>query len=397
MIISNNKSSDIALFNAIMKKTDDLLNNDARARESYYEKRNGKLLEEDVYKALCIASSNTEFDGTIRLVSGASFPDIVAGKYYGVEVKSTVKNHWTSIGSSILESTRDKNVERIFLTFGKLGKPVSFISRPYEECLSGIAVTHYPRYKIDMTLKRGETIFDKMGIPYDTIRKMDNPVAPVSKYYTEHAKPGESLWWAQGEVESTTETATIRLWTSLSKEEKERMTAHGYALFPEVLSAGNNKKYNRYALWLASNQGVVNTNIRDSFSAGGKRPMALANHLVILVPAAFARIKEYKELIRTAISDADPLALKQYWATDYLESNRIDQWCKLVINYTPKKLRTTADDILSTIFSEHTRIQRYSHNGQHTVDTAGFAIAEGKYSRKPSQDTNEPNDNDSKS
>ena len=75
------------------------------------------------------------------MVSGASFPDIVAKKYYGVEVKSTIKNQWKSIGSSILESTRDQNVERIYLTFGKLGKPVAFRSRPYEQFLSGISVT----------------------------------------------------------------------------------------------------------------------------------------------------------------------------------------------------------------------------------------------------------------
>lgn len=374
MIISDNRNSNITLFDNIMKATDTLLNNDARDRESYYEKRNGKLLEEDVYKALCKASSNTEFAGTIKLVSGASFPDIVANKYYGVEVKSTAKNHWTSIGSSILESTRDKNVERIYLTFGKLGKPVSFMSRPYEECLSGIAVTHYPRYKIDMTLRPGETIFDKMGIPYDTIRKMDNPVVPVSKYYTEHAKPGESLWWAQGESESTTDTATIRLWTSLSKHEKERLTAHGYALFPEILSPGNNKKYNRYALWLASSQGVVNTNIRDSFSAGGKKPMTLSNHLIVPMPAAFARIKEYRELIRTVINDTDSLVLKQYWATNYLDNNRVNQWCRLVLNYTPKKIRQAAGDILSTIFSEYVKPERY--NEQSNVGIANFAIAE---------------------
>lgn len=374
MIISSNKDSSVELFDAIMKKTDTLLNDDAKKRESYYEKRNGKLLEEDVYKALCRASSGTEFDGTIKLVSGATFPDIIANKYYGVEVKSTIKNHWTSIGSSILESTRSKDVERIYLTFGKLGKPIGFMSRPYEQCLSGIAVTHYPRYKIDMTLKQGETIFDKIGIPYDVIRKMDNPVAPVSKYYTEHAKPGEGLWWAQGEVESTTDTATIRLWTSLDKNEKERLIAHGYALFPEILSTGNNKKYNRYALWLASNQGVVNTNIRDSFSAGGRRPMSLTNHLVVLMPAAFARIKEYKELIRTVINDADPLALKQYWSTDYLDDNRIDQWCRLVIRYTPKKISSVANDILSTIFPEHVTSNCYGK--QNGVKVTDFAIAE---------------------
>lgn len=31
-----------------------------------------------------------------------------------------------------------------------------------------------------MRLRKGETIFDKMGVPYDELRLMENPVVPVS-------------------------------------------------------------------------------------------------------------------------------------------------------------------------------------------------------------------------
>lgn len=146
-----------------MTNTDILLNSEANDREEYYKIRNGTQLEEDVYDALTRCALHTPFEGTILLVSGASFPDIIANKFYGVEVKSTNKNHWSSIGSSILESTRNQNVERIFLTFGKLGAPVTFMSRPYEECLSGISVTHYPRYQINMELEMGETMSSCCG------------------------------------------------------------------------------------------------------------------------------------------------------------------------------------------------------------------------------------------
>ena len=144
MIISVNKKPQFEDFRALMARTDDMLNAEAVGRESYYKGRNGTQLEEDVCDALTRCAANTPFEGTIQLVSGASFPDIVANRFYGVEVKSTNKNHWKSIGSSILESTRDQNVERIFLTFGKLGAPIAFMSRPYEECLSGISVPIIP-------------------------------------------------------------------------------------------------------------------------------------------------------------------------------------------------------------------------------------------------------------
>ena len=150
MIISSNRTPPLQEFQTLMANTDLLLNTDAKTRETYYKKRGGKDLEVDVFQAIQRSAMGTSFEGTIELVSGSSFPDIVAHKYYGVEVKSTEKDKWTSIGSSILESTRNADVKRIYLTFGKLGSPVEFLSRPYEDCLSGIAVTHYPRYQIDI-------------------------------------------------------------------------------------------------------------------------------------------------------------------------------------------------------------------------------------------------------
>ena len=52
----------------------------------------------------------------IELISGHIFPDILLHKTkYGVEIKSTQKDAWTSTGSSIVESTRYKDAERIYM------------------------------------------------------------------------------------------------------------------------------------------------------------------------------------------------------------------------------------------------------------------------------------------
>ena len=91
MIVSENNKPTFEIFRNIMKKTDIALNADAKIREDYYTKRGGKLLENDVFDAICESAKGTEFEGTICLVSGAAFPDIVANKLYGVEVKSTEK------------------------------------------------------------------------------------------------------------------------------------------------------------------------------------------------------------------------------------------------------------------------------------------------------------------
>ncbi len=330
MIISENKKPSMDEFKSLMANTDHLLNTEAIGKENYYKGRNGTDLEEDVYDALTRCSKNTPFEGTIQLVSGSSFPDIVANRYYGVEVKSTNKNHWKSIGSSILESTRDQNVERIFLTFGKLGKPIAFKSRPYEECLSGISVTHYPRYQIDMELGVGETIFDKMGVPYDDLRKMDNPVVPVSNYYKQNLKPGESLWWASnGNVDETVAPPTVRLWNTLSHEEKTLYTVKGYALFPEILTPNNTRKYQRYALWLATNCGIINTNIRDQFSAGGKVDIKTSNNTYNRVPAAFGRIEKHSDLLVDTLLSTPEELLKEHWEQIGINENRVLNWIHL--------------------------------------------------------------------
>ena len=230
-----------------------------------------------------------------------------------------------------------------------MGKPVQFVSRPYEECLSGIAVTHYPRYQIDMRLQPGETIFDKMGVSYDDLRVMDNPVAPVSQYYKSHLKPGESLWWANDNFDNYA-PPTVQLWTNLTKEEKEQYAVQGYVLFPEILS-NSSTKYNRFALWLATQQGIVNTNIRDSFSAGGQVMLPLQNGCIILMPAAFGRIKKYRSYIVDTLQELDEEVLRSSWNVNIIEPIRLRQWIEIASNAANSTVGNgVAKDILTNIF-----------------------------------------------
>lgn len=345
MIVSENRTPPEEIFRRLMANTDAVLNADAQCREDYYTGRGGQRLEKDVFDAICECAKGTPFENSIQLVSGSAFPDIVAGGYYGVEVKSTNKNHWTSIGSSILESTRVDGVERIYLTFGKLGKPVQFLSKPYQDCLSGIAVTHYPRYQINMQLSENETIFHKMGITYDELRKMDNPVEPVSRYYRSQLKPGESLWWAGNRIEEAA-PVMVRLWTSLNLEEKDRLCAQGYAFFPEIFSSD----YKRYTLWLVTAKGIVHTDVRDSFSAGGKVERPLSSGELVRVPAVFGRAWRYRELIRAAIENADAEILREFWhLSGPLPEDRLAYWCDLAASASKIQLHI-ARDVLRTIF-----------------------------------------------
>lgn len=326
MIVSVNPHPPLSEFQKLMFQTDRLLNADALKRPKYYATRGGNPLEDDVKEALVESAKGTAFENTIEKISGQRFPNIIAANYYGVEVKSTKENHWTSTGSSILETTRVNGIERIYMTFGKLGgNPIEFLSKPYEQCLYGIAVTHMPRYLIDMRLNQGETIFDKMGVPYDDLRKMDNPIAPVAKYYRSQLKEGESLWWT-GDSSDETVSATIRLWKNVSPEDKRKYTIFGCVNYPEVFG-GN---YDRYALWLTS-QGIVDPHIRDQFSAGGQEEMLLSNGKKVKFPGVYRRIKNSPELFFGRMAQNDPMELSGSKTLDIEALNRrLMIWADLV-------------------------------------------------------------------
>lgn len=290
MIFSENPAPRLDEFRHLMELTDERLNMDAQERNDseYYRRHSGEKLEPIVFDAMRDCAIGTSFEGTLKLTAKYKFPDIIAAKLYGVEVKSTIKDHWTSTGSSILESTRIEGVERIYLTFGKLSHKVEFISRPYEECLSGIVVTHMPRYTIDMKLHSDQTIFHKIGIPYDTLRQNKNPVEPVKKYFKEHLLEGESLWWL------TDSPAVIKMWNCLSSKERDNLIAYGLTKFIEIFKGD----YNNFTLWLAQEQSILCPNVRDQFSASGqgKLPITQAGEKLHF-PQVFIRVHKYAKKI----------------------------------------------------------------------------------------------------
>lgn len=337
MIIAENPKPKLQTFKTLMTKTDQLLNHEAQNNGNAFKNHLAQKLENDVYEALKKCAKGTEFENTIQLVSGKNFPDIVANNLFGVEVKSTEKNHWTSTGSSILESTRIKSVERIYMTFGKLGgNPVEFKSRPYEECLSEIAVTHYPRYKIDMNLKPGETIFDKMKISYDELRNLKNPVEPVAKYYKSKLDDNETLWWAPDSFDKEEGIRfSAKLFKNLDSDEKAALTAKMLILFPTVFKETGNTKYEQPALWLLNNSGATTSCMRDIFSSGGQEEFKTKDGKTVKMPAVFRRVKKYKELIIDIIENADEKVLSNYWKVEINNTDRLRQWCELcACNYS---------------------------------------------------------------
>jgi hypothetical protein len=288
-----------------------------------------------------VASSSPFKKEEIKLVSGHSFPDIMAGKYFGVEVKSTKENKWTSIGSSIVESTRDQYVEDIYMMFGKLGGDVpEFKFRPYQDCLSNIAVTHSPRYMIDMEIreKRGETIFEKINMSYSDFHKANDKIEVVRDYYINQAREEgrhEMPWWVGKktiDAIDNVEVPTIRLFNLLSIHEKADLKAQMTILFPQVLLGD----YDEAALWLCTHRYFLCLNVRDFFSAGGQYDLLNGEKLSVPYPAVLKKLMDVMPYIIRNLSSNNDLEYQEFNPKLCHSRNKVRTWMEQVLEIFDK-------------------------------------------------------------
>jgi hypothetical protein len=311
MVVSKNPEPITEVFQSLLDSTLETLKIDSKLNQRKYLEFLGNKLEKVVADTMSFRAKGTPFENTIELISGQKFPDIIANKYYGVEVKTTKQNHWTTTGNSVLEGTRVDGIERIFMFFGKMISPIEFKCRPYEECLSEVVVTHSPRYLINMDLAEGETIFDKLSVPYNTLRKTSNPIKPIIEYYRQFLKPGEEVWWMdQEDVKST--GFIIKLWNNLSINTRREMMVKSMVFFPEIFS-NRPDKFNRLAVWLINFQGIVCPNIRDVFTAGGQGSIDWKEKQYFGIPRIIIKMMNSLSEIETLLQESEKETLKEYW------------------------------------------------------------------------------------
>jgi hypothetical protein len=277
-----------------------------------------------VFEQMCKASKGTEFEGTVKQTGAQAFPDIVANRFFGVEVKMTTQDHWISTGNSILESLRIADVERIYIVFGKFGGKFDLRYRLYQECLPEISVTHSPRYRINMDLPSGKSIFDKIGIDYDILRKEKNVIKKIKDYYRAQLKDGEELWWIDQENDDKAVSPIIRPFRSLSTKDKENFIIEAMILFPEMF--GNSMtKFERAAAFLIAEYNSVSANLRDLFTAGGRVKIKL-NGKMITVPKLIYHLHERAKMIKKSIYGFDEKTLSYYWRCEKINKDRLKQW-----------------------------------------------------------------------
>lgn len=328
-------------FAHFMRLAESWLNDASESQKAQFRKYNGTEMERIALKALKDVAPQTSFSvDSIKLVSGLRFPDIQAAGHFGVEVKTTKSDSWTSTGSSIVESTRIPNVSRIYMLFAKLGGTTpEFRCRPYEQCLSNIAVTHAPRYLIDMNLADNgeENIFEKMSVDYDTFRQLDEKekISSVRRYYMHVNKAKgkyEMPWWMGDSDSDVSSSIMIRFFTDLTTQEKSEIRARMFILFPELFSSKQDK-YKRAALWMCSRYSVICSNLRDTFSAGGKVEEIGGVKFKHKMPQVLNNLYQYRELIRNILNDPDEALaqdIEDNWGENESHDICMNRWLELM-------------------------------------------------------------------
>ncbi len=335
MIISVNSDPNRSEFDTLLNSTINELNVHAQKSSKKVATLIGRNLEPYVRDIMTDLAVGTPFENSIELIGGQKFPDIVAKKYYGIEVKTTTQNHWKTTGNSVLESTRIDDVERIFMLFAKLASPIEFRCRPYEEVLSEVVVTHSPRYLIDMNLEQGKTIFDKIKMPYDTLRKKENPIRPIVDYYKSKLKPGEELWWMDADNTGKPSNIVIRIWNTLNNDEKQYIRNSAMVYFPEIFG-NTSSKYNRIPVWLVNHHSIVCKNVRDLFSAGGKSDYVIGKKVYQKVPRIFLNLFDNIPNIIETIIQTSALELSEYWEIKTTDKTKLFDWIDLVAEHSKK-------------------------------------------------------------
>lgn len=315
--------------------------------------KSGEDFEACVVDAVHTTLVALRINATVHYIPGGhAFPDIVIefsnGEKYGIEVKSsssTSSKSWKINGNSVLGSTRE-NVIDTYIIFGKtaIGNQ-AFRFKRYEEAVANVAVTHSPRYAIDMDISPEETFFAKSGLTYKQISEDANPIGLITSYFKSQ---GQRAWWLS---EST--PAAIRMFSDLSVQERNTLIGYCFAHFPEVFSSSGNK-FSRCAMWLATEHSIVSSSLRDNFSAGGRFEYLHYGR----IPRIFDTLVQCKQSVINAINDADIEGLCEDWEVDfnptYKTFDKIKMWIIITAVKCPPMSQVGYDskEILSQIMGQ---------------------------------------------
>lgn len=254
-----------------------------------------------------------------------AFPDIRANGF-GVEVKSTTKDTWLSVGNSIFEGMRDPNVKEIYVMFGKLGGLPAVRWGRYEDRITHVRISHAPRFVLEMD--RDSTLFSKMAVSYADFSALspDEKMKYVRDYSRKRLQAGERLWWLEDERDDQGLEPKLRLYMHCTADEKVRLRAEASLLCPQIVGGSRvRNKYNDAAMFLLTRHGVFAPQTRDLFSAGSVA-MRSSGHRG--GNYKLRALQDIEDAMRNAARQMENALFEEYWGAPVAPHERLVEWLR---------------------------------------------------------------------
>jgi hypothetical protein len=248
-------------FERILDKTVEQLSNEIAANPKYHNPDAFELRVREVLQSVAEGEN-------IRIVPTFhphAFPDIRANGF-GVEVKTTKKDNWQSVGNSVFEGMRDDSVKKIWVVFGKMGGMPAVRWGRYEERIAHVRISHAPRFVLEMD--KNSSLFPKMNISYEDFSTLpaEEKMKYIRKYSRSRLKNGERLWWIEDENSGGVSLA-IKLYMRLPQAEKKKLRAEGALMCPQICGGSRQKDlYIDVAFFMLNHRNVFCPQTRDLFS-----------------------------------------------------------------------------------------------------------------------------------
>ena len=103
----------------------------------------------------------------------------------------------------------------------------------------------------------------------------------------------------------------FKVWSSLDAKVRDLLIAQALVYFPEILGTSPDK-YLRFAEWLASRHGILCTNVRDVFGAGGKRTVTAGGLTIRNAPKILTTLLNNSSQVRAILSAVSEKELAGY-------------------------------------------------------------------------------------
>lgn len=241
-----------------------------------------------------------------------AFPDLIVvinDKNIGLEVKFSASGSWSSNANSVFESISNKEenaYDDIYVIFGRKPKinenkdNLEVRINKYSNIISSIAVTHSPRFLIDMNT-RDESFFSELDVSYEEFRKFDNNKKNLLlREYFANKNKEKDKWYIPLQINKDEDNILPQRFSSLDENQKKKLIAEAFILFPTDLFRKRAIYFNVEDYFL-NRYFIISSSLRDHFTAGGKADLNNESH--VKYPKMVTVYKNVERIIDELLED----------------------------------------------------------------------------------------------